>query len=120
MTLESEQDDDIPIETRRELMQCAVSNGRISYWYLCDLWRRGRRAGVSQVRSLLAVAAPEFCSNRCPSVFTKPSDPRHVAADCCQAFSARCASVGDSWLMDAVGRHAPAPADGPSTRDKKG
>lgn len=38
-------DDDIPIETRRELMHCATQNGRISYWYLCDIWRRGKRAG---------------------------------------------------------------------------
>lgn len=44
-----ETDADIPVETRRELMQCAVSNGRISYWYLCDLWRRGRRAGTYRV-----------------------------------------------------------------------
>ena len=41
----NDRDDDIPIETRRELMQCAVSNGRISYYYLCDIWRRGRLAG---------------------------------------------------------------------------
>lgn len=40
-----ERDDDIPVETRRELMQCATSNGRISYYYLCDVWRRGKRAG---------------------------------------------------------------------------
>lgn len=39
-----ERDDDIPVETRRELMQCATSNGRISYWYLCDIWRRGMLA----------------------------------------------------------------------------
>jgi hypothetical protein len=38
-------DDDIPVETRRELMQCATNNGRINYWYLCDLWRRGKRVG---------------------------------------------------------------------------
>ena len=43
-------DDDIPEETRRELMQCATSNGRISYWYLCDLWRRGKRAGVEATK----------------------------------------------------------------------
>ena len=40
-----ELDMDIPPETRRELMQCATSNGRIPYWYLCDIWRRGRRSG---------------------------------------------------------------------------
>jgi hypothetical protein len=39
-------DDDIPVETRRELMHCATRNGRISYGYLCDLWRRGRCAGM--------------------------------------------------------------------------
>jgi hypothetical protein len=37
-------DDDIPIEIRRELMRCAVQNGRIDYLYLCHLFRRGRRA----------------------------------------------------------------------------
>jgi hypothetical protein len=41
----NQRDDDIPVETRRELMQCATSNGRINYYYLCDIWRRGRRAG---------------------------------------------------------------------------
>jgi hypothetical protein len=84
-----EQDADIPVETRRELMHCATQNGRISYWYLCDLWRRGRRAGRNEgteTRRLLAVAAPEFCSNRCPSVFRKPYDPRHV--DDCNAMRA--------------------------------
>ena len=39
-----ERDDDIPVETRRELMQCAVGNGRISYYYLCDVFRRGRES----------------------------------------------------------------------------
>lgn len=41
----NDRDDDIPVETRRELMQCAVSNGRISYYYLCNIWRRGKLAG---------------------------------------------------------------------------
>jgi hypothetical protein len=35
-------DDDIPVDVRRELMSCATSNGRISYYYLCEVWRRGR------------------------------------------------------------------------------
>jgi hypothetical protein len=41
----SDSDDDIPIETRRELMHCATRNSTISYYYLCDIFRRGRRAG---------------------------------------------------------------------------
>lgn len=47
-------DSDIPIETRRELMHCATSNGRISYHYLCDVWRRGCRAGPVQRDELLS------------------------------------------------------------------
>jgi hypothetical protein len=39
-----ERDDDIPVETKRELMHAATNTG-ISYWYLCDVFRRGRRAG---------------------------------------------------------------------------
>ena len=45
--LSQQRDDDIPIETRRELMHCATQNGRISYYYLCDIFRRGRNAGCS-------------------------------------------------------------------------
>jgi hypothetical protein len=44
-TMTDGSDDDIPIETRRELMHCATRNGTISYYYLCDIFRRGRRAG---------------------------------------------------------------------------
>jgi hypothetical protein len=46
--LTSDHDYDIPIETRREFMQCATNNGRISYDYLCDIWRRGKRVGEAQ------------------------------------------------------------------------
>lgn len=146
----AETDEDIPVDVRQELMRCASENGRISYWYLCDLWRRGHDHGYSEgyavgldenqgdprvgqieagfraiqeatggeysvedhsiiaalqagrefavrlanreihiaqlieesgeLQRLLAVAAPEFCSNRCPSVFSKPyhRQPRHV------------------------------------------
>ena len=38
-------DDDIPLDVRRELMACAVGNGRISYGWLCDVFRKGRRVG---------------------------------------------------------------------------
>ena len=44
-------DERIPVETRRELMQCAVSNGHISYHYLCDLWKRGRRASEARAEA---------------------------------------------------------------------
>lgn len=37
--------DDIPAAIRAEVMRAATENGRISYWYLCGLWRRGRRFG---------------------------------------------------------------------------
>lgn len=37
-----ERDDDIPEDVRRGLMRCATHNGRISYWFLCDVYRRGR------------------------------------------------------------------------------
>jgi hypothetical protein len=53
--LADQRDDDIPVETRRELMQCATSNGRISYWYLCDIWRRGKRAGLPQLHTEIAL-----------------------------------------------------------------
>ena len=39
------QDDDIPLRVRREMMACAVHNGRISYAWLCDLYRKGRADG---------------------------------------------------------------------------
>jgi hypothetical protein len=42
-----ERDDDIPDDVRRELLRCAVSNGRISYYYLCDVWRRGKDEGYT-------------------------------------------------------------------------
>lgn len=42
-------DTDVPIETRRELMECAVQNGRISYYYLCDVFRRGRLARCNEI-----------------------------------------------------------------------
>jgi hypothetical protein len=38
-------DSDIPPEVRQELRACADENGKISYYYLCDLWRRGYAAG---------------------------------------------------------------------------
>ncbi len=40
-----ERDDDLPADVRRKIMRAAIGNGRISYWYLCDLWRQGRREG---------------------------------------------------------------------------
>lgn len=39
-------DSDIPHEVREELRACATENGKISYYYLCDLWRRGYAASV--------------------------------------------------------------------------
>jgi hypothetical protein len=45
LALPPEEDDDLPADVRRELHECARHNGRISYWYLCHLWRRGRRVG---------------------------------------------------------------------------
>lgn len=41
----TERDDDLPMEIRRLLMDCAVANGRISYYWLCDLYRRGVNDG---------------------------------------------------------------------------
>jgi hypothetical protein len=38
-------DHDLPSDVRAELMSCAVSNGRINYYWLCELWRKGHRAG---------------------------------------------------------------------------
>lgn len=45
--LPPERDEDIPSEVKQELMRCAVSLGHISYYYLCDVWRRGKIAGES-------------------------------------------------------------------------
>lgn len=42
-------DADIPPEIRQELMAAAVASGRISYYWLCDLFRRGRAEGASVV-----------------------------------------------------------------------
>lgn len=39
-------DSDLPPEVREELRACATENGKISYYYLCDLWRRGVAAGT--------------------------------------------------------------------------
>ena len=38
-------DDDLPDDVRRELMQAAVANGRVSYHWLCAIYRRGLRDG---------------------------------------------------------------------------
>jgi hypothetical protein len=69
------EDGDIPVETRRALLECAASNGRISYYYLLYVWRRGWSAGVSALKA----AQSDFCSNKCPSVFTDDS-ARHIPA----------------------------------------
>jgi hypothetical protein len=44
--LPEETDADIPPDVRRGLMRCATANGRISYWFLCDIYRQG----VAQTR----------------------------------------------------------------------
>lgn len=68
-----ERDDDIPVETRRELMHCAVQNGRIRYGYLLDIFRRGRRSAIAEpptgerLSDVTACQAPEFCPAYPPS-----------------------------------------------------
>lgn len=48
-------DSDIPDVVRVELMRCATSNGRISYYYLCDVFRRGRSGPLlAALHALLA------------------------------------------------------------------
>jgi hypothetical protein len=34
----------VPDDVRRELLECAVKNGRISYLWLCRLYKRGAEA----------------------------------------------------------------------------
>lgn len=79
-------DSDIPIETRRELMQCATANGSISYYYLCDLFRRGRRSAIRELEPILVQAGKDVCSLRCPSVKNTGEAWTHVAE--CQAIQA--------------------------------
>jgi hypothetical protein len=45
---DDDHDDGVPLGVRQELMRCATSNGRISYYYLCDLWRRGSDEGYGR------------------------------------------------------------------------
>jgi hypothetical protein len=42
-----QRDADIPPLVRQRLMRAAVANGRISYWYLVDVYRQGRVNGVA-------------------------------------------------------------------------
>jgi hypothetical protein len=44
---------DIPEEVQRQLMSAAVGNGRISYHWLCDVYRCGRGDGVGERDELL-------------------------------------------------------------------
>ena len=53
-----EDDADIPASIKTELHQCAASNGRVSYWYLCHLWRRGRRDGRQSVVAVCFECGP--------------------------------------------------------------
>ena len=48
-------DDDLPLALRQELMECAVSNGRINYWWLCNLFRRGRQEGAKHRAFVVAL-----------------------------------------------------------------
>jgi hypothetical protein len=43
---------DIPEDVQRQLMSAAVGNGRISYHWLCDVYRQGRGDGVRQVAEI--------------------------------------------------------------------
>jgi hypothetical protein len=45
---------DIPEEVQRQLMSAAVGNGRISYHWLCDVYRRGRGDGAGKQDDLLS------------------------------------------------------------------
>ena len=53
-----ESDDDIPADVREELTRCASHNGRISYFYLCHVWRRGRRVGRESVIGICPECGP--------------------------------------------------------------
>lgn len=52
--LELEDDSDIPPDVRRALMDCAVHNQRISYYYLCGVYRLGREQAEARVDRLTA------------------------------------------------------------------
>lgn len=43
-----ERDNDLPLDVKRDLMDAAVSNGRISYHWLCDVYRRGLSSRLPQ------------------------------------------------------------------------
>ena len=47
-------DADIPLEVKRELMRGATASGSISYYWLCDIYRRGFAAGAYSVTDLTA------------------------------------------------------------------
>jgi hypothetical protein len=44
----AESERDVPLDVRRELMACAISNGGISYHWLCRLYKRGRSDGEAR------------------------------------------------------------------------
>jgi hypothetical protein len=54
----NEQDSDIPLHVRRELMSAATANGRISYYWLCGLYRRGGAASRQRIDWLEGTAMP--------------------------------------------------------------
>ena len=52
---------DIPADVQAILMQCATSNGRISYDYLCDVWRRGRASLAPLLQRAVDVLTQGAC-----------------------------------------------------------
>jgi hypothetical protein len=64
--LPEETDADIPHDVRRGLMRCATANGRISYWFLCDIYRQG----VAQTRQQHA-AELEHCREELAQAIAK-------------------------------------------------
>lgn len=64
-------DDDLPESVRRELVQAAVANGRVSYHWLGAIYRRGRTDGTAEamkVRDLLR----EWQEARKPAKLAEP------------------------------------------------
>jgi hypothetical protein len=53
---------DIPEDVRRELMAAATSNGRISFHWLCDLYRRGKGDARRQMveNGVVAMAESDY------------------------------------------------------------
>lgn len=79
-------DRDIPFQTRRELMACATANGTISYYYLCEVYRKGRAAAIPTGHAgqdeALERAVAAVCSMKCASTWRTVDGPPPHSEEC--------------------------------------